>query len=32
MRIGSGIDIHRLEIGRPLIIGGIKIESLKGEA
>jgi len=32
MRIGSGLDIHRLEFGRPLIIGGIKIESLKGEA
>lgn len=31
MRIGSGIDIHRLEFGRPLIIGGIKIESSKGE-
>jgi len=31
MRIGSGIDIHRLELGRPLIIGGIKVESLKGE-
>jgi len=31
MRIGSGIDIHRLESGHPLIIGGITIESPKGE-
>jgi 2-C-methyl-D-erythritol 2,4-cyclodiphosphate synthase len=27
LRIGYGIDVHRLEIGIPLFIGGIKIES-----
>ncbi len=27
IRIGYGIDVHRLEVGIPLIIGGIKIES-----
>ena len=32
MRIGQGYDIHRLEIGRPLIIGGVTIPSEKGEA
>jgi 2-C-methyl-D-erythritol 2,4-cyclodiphosphate synthase len=26
-RIGFGNDIHRLEAGRPLILGGVKIES-----
>ncbi len=26
-RIGFGNDIHRLETGKPLIIGGVKIES-----
>ncbi len=30
MRIGLGEDIHRLEMGLPLIIGGIKIESELG--
>jgi 2-C-methyl-D-erythritol 2,4-cyclodiphosphate synthase len=30
MRIGFGNDIHRLEIGIPLIIGGIEIPSDKG--
>ncbi|MBI4125270.1 MAG: 2-C-methyl-D-erythritol 2,4-cyclodiphosphate synthase [Deltaproteobacteria bacterium] len=30
MRIGQGFDIHRLEEGRPLILGGIKIPSPKG--
>jgi 2-C-methyl-D-erythritol 2,4-cyclodiphosphate synthase len=29
-RIGYGNDIHRLEIGKPLILGGILIESEKG--
>jgi len=29
-RIGFGSDIHRLEIGRPLILGGIQIESELG--
>ena len=27
LRIGYGIDVHRLEIGIPLFIGGVKIES-----
>lgn len=27
MRIGFGNDIHRLEIGKPLIIGGVEIPS-----
>ncbi len=26
-RIGIGIDIHRLEAGRPLVLGGVRIES-----
>ena len=30
MRIGLGEDIHRLEVGLPLLIGGIKIESELG--
>lgn len=30
MRIGQGFDIHRLEEGRPLILGGIKIPSNQG--
>jgi 2-C-methyl-D-erythritol 2,4-cyclodiphosphate synthase len=29
-RIGYGNDIHRLETGRPLILGGVRIESEKG--
>ncbi len=29
-RIGFGNDIHRLEVGKPLILGGIKIESELG--
>jgi 2-C-methyl-D-erythritol 2,4-cyclodiphosphate synthase len=29
-RIGYGNDIHRLETGKPLILGGILIESEKG--
>lgn len=29
-RIGYGTDIHRLEAGKPLIIGGVLIESVKG--
>jgi 2-C-methyl-D-erythritol 2,4-cyclodiphosphate synthase len=29
-RIGFGTDIHRLEAGRPLILGGVKIESERG--
>lgn len=29
-RIGFGNDIHRLEMGKPLILGGVKIESELG--
>ncbi len=29
-RIGVGFDVHRLEAGRPLIIGGVKIPFDKG--
>jgi 2-C-methyl-D-erythritol 2,4-cyclodiphosphate synthase len=29
-RIGYGNDIHRLEVGKPLILGGVLIESEKG--
>ncbi len=29
-RIGYGNDIHRLETGRPLILGGVRIESDRG--
>ena len=29
-RIGLGSDIHRLETGKPLILGGVSIESEKG--
>ncbi len=30
MRIGHGYDVHRLEEGRDLILGGVKIEYEKG--
>lgn len=30
MRIGQGFDIHRLEAGRPFVLGGVKIPSIKG--
>jgi 2-C-methyl-D-erythritol 2,4-cyclodiphosphate synthase len=29
-RIGYGNDIHRLEAGKPLVLGGVSIESEKG--
>ena len=29
-RIGTGWDLHRLEKGRPLVLGGVRIESPKG--
>lgn len=29
-RVGLGYDVHRLEEGRPLILGGIKIDYAKG--
>ena len=32
MRIGIGYDIHRLELGRPLILGGLTIPYIKGLA
>jgi 2-C-methyl-D-erythritol 2,4-cyclodiphosphate synthase len=30
MRIGMGYDVHRLEIGRPLVLGGVTIPFNKG--
>lgn len=30
MRIGSGFDVHRFAVGRPLILGGVRIEHEKG--
>jgi len=30
MRIGFGVDVHRLENNKPLFIGGVKIPSEKG--
>ena len=30
MRIGFGVDVHRLEENKPLYIGGIEIPSSKG--
>ena len=30
MRVGLGYDVHRLEFGRDLIIGGVKIDYEKG--
>lgn len=30
IRIGNGFDIHRLEEGLPLILGGVKLENSKG--
>lgn len=30
LRIGQGIDLHRLVIGRPCVIGGVKIDSSVG--
>ena len=32
LRIGQGYDIHRLEVGRKLIIGGVEIPYEKGLA
>lgn len=32
MRIGQGYDLHRLEAGRPLILGGVAIPHEKGLA
>lgn len=32
MRVGIGFDVHRLQEGRPLILGGVKIEHPKGLA
>ena len=30
MRIGQGYDVHRLVVGRPLILGGVSIDFEKG--
>jgi len=32
MRIGQGYDIHRMEEGRPCVLGGIRIEHTHGPA
>jgi 2-C-methyl-D-erythritol 2,4-cyclodiphosphate synthase len=32
MRVGIGHDTHRLEEGRPLLLGGVRIEHLRGLA
>jgi 2-C-methyl-D-erythritol 2,4-cyclodiphosphate synthase len=32
IRIGNGYDVHRLTEGRPLILGGVKIDHSKGLA
>ncbi len=32
MRIGTGYDLHRLETGRPLILGGVSVPFEKGLA
>ncbi|HBK79677.1 MAG TPA: 2-C-methyl-D-erythritol 2,4-cyclodiphosphate synthase [Nitrospinae bacterium] len=32
MRIGTGFDVHRIEAGRPLILGGVEIPFDKGLA
>ena len=32
LRIGQGYDLHRLEAGRPLVLGGISIPHAKGLA
>jgi 2-C-methyl-D-erythritol 2,4-cyclodiphosphate synthase len=32
MRIGHGFDLHRLELGVPMVIGGVRIEHDKGAA
>ena len=31
MRIGQGFDLHRMKEGRPLMLGGIEIDTNKGE-
>ncbi|MCL4693042.1 MAG: 2-C-methyl-D-erythritol 2,4-cyclodiphosphate synthase, partial [Candidatus Hydrogenedentes bacterium] len=30
MRVGIGYDLHRLEAGRPLILGGVRVPYEKG--
>src|ERR1700722_15397280 len=32
MRVGIGHDTHRLEAGRPLILGGVRVEHPRGLA
>ena len=32
MRVGIGHDTHRLEVGRPLILGGVRVEHPRGLA
>lgn len=31
-RVGHGFDLHRLEVGRPMIVGGVKLEHDRGPA
>ncbi len=30
MRIGLGSDLHRLEAGRPLVLGGVEVDDVRG--
>src|SRR4249920_193400 len=30
VRVGIGHDTHRLEVGRPLILGGVRVEHARG--
>lgn len=32
MRIGHGYDLHRLEVGRDLVVGGVKLDHDRGAA
>ncbi|MDX1430722.1 MAG: 2-C-methyl-D-erythritol 2,4-cyclodiphosphate synthase, partial [Rhodothermales bacterium] len=32
MRIGYGYDVHRLESGRPFVLGGVRVPYEKGPA
>ena len=32
MRVGQGYDLHRLELGRPLVLGGVSVPFEKGLA
>jgi 2-C-methyl-D-erythritol 2,4-cyclodiphosphate synthase len=32
LRVGLGVDAHALEDGVPLVLGGVRVESLRGLA